>query len=101
MVIKFRDVNWEKCRKTLHPGGILCCATLVLNEPATKGKLHLKKKTFSLLELGNIKLKGHRDIKIQFFLTSKKWIKGEEVVGLSIQMVFWKKQCGLKSSTAF
>lgn len=58
--------------------GLMCCATLVLNKLATKGKLHLRKKTFSLHQLGNIELKGHRDIKIQFF---KPLRNGEKVRG--------------------
>lgn len=52
-----------------------------------KGKLIVEKKIASLLQLGNIKLKGHGDIKLNFlkyfFLTSKKWEKGEGVVGFS------------------
>lgn len=62
-------VNREQHCNTSNPCGILCCATLVLslNEPATKGKLILKKKIASLLQLGDIKLKGHRHIKLKFF----------------------------------
>lgn len=60
-------VNREQHCKTSNPCGILSCATLVLslNEPALKGKLILKKKIVSLLQLDDIKLKGHRDIKLK------------------------------------
>lgn len=62
-------VNREQHCNTSNPYGILCSTTLVLslNEPATKGKLILKKKIASLLQLGDIKLKGHRHIKLKFF----------------------------------
>lgn len=49
-----------------------------------KGKLIVKKKIASLLQIDNIKLKGHRDIKtllIYLFLTSKKCGKCEGAVG--------------------
>lgn len=49
-----------------------------------KRKLILKKKIASLLQLGDIKLKGHRDIKLKFFELVR---NGEKVRGLWVSLV--------------
>ena len=60
----------------------------------------MKKKIASLLQLGDIKLKGHRDIKLKFFELVR---NGEKVRGLwvfSFQIFLWKELSEVKSGTA-
>lgn len=94
-------LNWKQSCKTSNPCSIPCCATLVLslNEPATKGKLILKKKIASVLQLGDIKLKGHRDIKLNFFELVR---NGEKARGLQVSLFrfFCGRSSGVKSGRA-
>lgn len=78
-------VYWELRCKTSNPCGVLCCAAWVLslNETAMKGKLILKKKITSLHQLGDIKLKGQRDIKLKFFQLVR---NGEKVRGFGVSL---------------